>query len=54
MADCLFEMNWQSLSIELQKHVLIMIGNAQRPMEYRGFGMAVLNLETFLKVRKST
>lgn len=50
MADCLFEANWEILPIQLQKYVVIMIGNAQRPLYYHGFNIAFLNLETFTKV----
>lgn len=50
MSDSLFETNWQSLPIDLQKYVVIMIGNGQRPLHYHGFGVAVLNLEIFCKV----
>lgn len=51
MADCLFESDWQSLSIEFQKYFILMISNAQIPLYYHGFGLAVLNLETFSNVR---
>lgn len=50
MATCLFESNWQVLPIDLRKYLILMIGNAQRPLYYHGFKIAVLNLETFLKV----
>lgn len=50
MSDCLYECNWQDLTLKHQKHMIIMITNAQGPMRYDGFGM-VLNLETFTKVR---
>lgn len=52
MADSLYEANWREISIDLQKYMIIMIGNAQRPLYYHGFGIAVLNLETFCRVRK--
>lgn len=51
MADCLFESNWQDLPINLRKFVIVMIGNAKRPIFYNGFGLTVLNLETFCRVR---
>lgn len=50
MSDCLFECNWPDLHPRLQKYLIIIIGNAQRPVYYNGSGMAVLNLETFTKV----
>lgn len=51
MADCLYEYNWQEIPIKLQKPFLIMITNAQRPLHYHGFGVPVLNLELFCKVK---
>lgn len=53
MFDCFYECNWLDLPPNLQKYFIIMIGNAQRPICYHGFGVAVLNLETFLKARKT-
>lgn len=50
MFDCLYECNWLDLSREHQKYFIIMIENTQRPLYYHGFGIAVLNLETFTKV----
>lgn len=52
MADCMYENNWYEWSIESQKHIVIMIMNAQRSIYYHGFGVALLNLETFTKVSK--
>lgn len=54
MADCLFDTNWQHLPIELQKYFILIIANMQKPLEYHGFGVAVLNLQTFTEVRKTT
>lgn len=52
MADTLYEASWPDLPIELQKYFIVMIGNAQQPLYYHGFGMAILNLQTFTKVSK--
>lgn len=52
IADCLYEMNWHELPLDLQKYFVIMIGNAQRPLFYHGYGMTTMNLETFCDVRK--
>lgn len=49
MNKCLFESNWQALSIDLQKYFILMIGNTQKPLYY-GFNIATLNLETFCAV----
>lgn len=50
MANCTYESNWQQLRVDLQTYLILMIGNMQRPIYYHGFGVAVLNLETFCKV----
>lgn len=50
MADLLFESDWQNLPTDLQKYFILMIGNMHRPLYYHGFGIAVLDLETFRKV----
>lgn len=50
MADCLYESNWQILNVKCQKYFVLMIENAQQPLYYQGFGIAVMNLETFTKV----
>lgn len=50
IVDLLFQSNWQVLPIKLQKYIIIMIANAQHPLDYDGFGVAVLNLETYAKV----
>lgn len=51
MADLLYENNWPELPNKLKKYFILMIGNGQQPLFYHGFGIAVLNLETFSKVR---
>lgn len=50
MSDCVYEFNWHELSPDLQKNVLILIRNMQQPVYYHGFGVVVLNMETFIKV----
>lgn len=50
MADCLFQSDWPNLPIQLQKYYILMIDNAQLPLCYHGFGMTIMNLETFTKV----
>lgn len=51
MAICLYESNWRLLPVELQKYIILMIINMQIPLRYHGFGVAVMDLETFTKVR---
>lgn len=50
MADCLYHSSWYLLSNQMQKFVILMIANAQIPIHYHGFKIAVLNLELFCKV----
>lgn len=50
MTECLFGYSWYELPVDLQKYFVLMIANAQQPMFYNGFKIAVLNLETFTKV----
>lgn len=49
-ANILFESSWYKLPIELQKFIIVMIANGQAPIHYHGFGIAHLNLGTFLGV----
>ena len=53
MSDRLFEAKWQDLQPNLQKYFIIMIANAQRPQNFHGFNVAILNLETFTKLLKT-
>lgn len=50
MSDCVFEMNWPELPNGLQKYIILMIENMQKPLYYHGFGIVNLDLETFAKV----
>lgn len=52
MAECVYECNWPDLPIKQQKYFILMISNTQKPLYYHGFGMIILNLETFSKVKK--
>lgn len=51
VAHVLYESNWLHLPFNLQKYFILVIGNAQRPLNYHGFKIAILNLNTYLKVR---
>lgn len=50
MTECLFECEWQRMEIRVQKYLIMMIANSQKPIYYHGFSVAVLDLETFAKV----
>ena len=50
MANALYKSDWTSLSNNYQKYFIVMIAHAQKPVFYHGFGMAIMNLQTFNKV----
>lgn len=52
MSNCLYEFKWRKLPVKQQKYIIPMMANAQRPLYYHGFGIVILNLETFCNVRK--
>lgn len=53
ISDRVFEMNWQEFPVGLQKYVIVMIGNMQKPLYYHGSGIIILELNTFLNVSYS-
>lgn len=53
ISDCFFQSEWFNLPYHLQKYFVIIIANAQRPLYYHGFGVAFINLNTFIRVRIS-
>lgn len=50
MSDIMYECEWLNLSVDLQKDLALVIGNMNRPLYYHGFGIAILNLETYARV----
>lgn len=52
MANCIYNANWPSIPVKLHEHILIMMLNTQQPLYYDGFGILILNLETFSSVSK--
>lgn len=50
MPNHLFHLKWYTLPNELQKYFILMLANTQQPVFFDGFGMFVLNLETFSTV----
>lgn len=50
ISDCFFQTEWFYLPNYLQKYFVIIIANAQRPLYYHGFGVANINLNTFIQV----
>lgn len=49
----LYNSQWYELPIGLQKYVILLLTNMQKPFYFHGFKIYVLNLETFEKVRNS-
>lgn len=52
MYHSLNDIIWYKLPIELQKYYILMAANMQIPLHYHGFGIAILNLQTMIKVWK--
>lgn len=52
MCNCLYEFKWHKLPVKQQKYIIPMMVTAQRPLYYHGFGIIILNLETFCNVKK--
>lgn len=50
MPGSLYDSNWYKLPNRYWKYLVIIIGNMQTPLYYCGFGVAILDLETFTKV----
>lgn len=51
LSTYLFESNWLNLPLKLQKYYVLMLANAQQPLHFNGFGIVILDLKTFTKVR---
>lgn len=52
MSDRVFNMNWQELSVNQQKYIIVMIANMQRPLFYHGSGIVDMDLNTFINVNE--
>lgn len=53
-ADRLYEVHWYNLPTPLQKQLIAIMPNLQRPLYYRGLGMVTLDLVTFVNVKFNT
>lgn len=49
-ADILYATKWYENAEDLCKWYILIMGNAQKPLAYDGFGLAYMNLTTFAKV----
>lgn len=52
MSVALYDSDWYKLPMGLQKYFVMMIANAQIPLQYHGYGLITLNLQTFSQVMK--
>lgn len=52
MCDCLFECKWFECHTDMQKYFILLMVNAQRPLQYDGSGIIILNLQTYGKVNE--
>lgn len=50
MAQCMYETNWQDAPAELQKYLILMIANMQKPLQFHGFNVVLIDLNTFTNV----
>lgn len=50
MAECMYETNWQDAPTELQKYLILMIANMQKPRQFHGFNVTLIDLQTFTNV----
>lgn len=49
-ADISYESLWYNFPVDLQKYLLLIIADAQRPRIFQGLGIINLNLATFTQV----
>lgn len=50
MSNVLYDSNWSHQSVQLQKCIVFMMSNMQKPLYFNGFGVANLNMRTFISV----
>ncbi|XP_051175108.1 odorant receptor Or2-like isoform X2 [Leptopilina boulardi] len=52
IADAAYEIDWSNLSIKSKKYLILIILRAARPIQWSGFSIVTMSLETFFKVLK--
>lgn len=51
MSDSVYNnANWYELPIRLQKYIILMLSDMQKPLCYHGFGIIVADLNTYIRV----
>lgn len=53
MPNHLFHLKWYALPIKMRKYFILMLANTQQPLLFDGFGMYVLNLDSFTSVSEN-
>lgn len=51
-SDCIYKLMWYDMPTKLQKTIIVVIGNDQRPIYFVGLRMFSLDLMTFTKATK--
>ncbi|XP_043461553.1 uncharacterized protein LOC122498068 [Leptopilina heterotoma] len=54
IADEIYKMNWNSLSIQTKQKLIMIIMRANHPIQLTGSSVVVLSIETFFKVIKAS
>lgn len=49
-ANVLYKTEWYNTSVKMQRYFVLMIANAQKELCYSGFGIVLMNIETFSTV----
>lgn len=50
--ECFLKSNWPDFPVALQKRFIFMIANIQKSIDYHGFEIVELNLETLDKIKR--
>lgn len=50
MVNSSFHSDWMYLPVKLQKQIILVIGNTQKPFFFDGLGIMKLDLETYATV----
>lgn len=50
ISNDVFEANWPGVPAHLQRYFILLILNTSKPLQYHGFGVVTLQLETFSQV----
>ncbi|XP_051153419.1 odorant receptor 22b-like [Leptopilina boulardi] len=54
IADEIYQMDWNTLSIQTKQKLIIIMMRTSRPIQLTGSSVVVLSIETFFKVLKAS